>query len=146
MSSVDIRRIDVSYRQGWLSEPVERAGPDQVRQATWRCDPLQAGPGGCLGDIATHAAHLACFLSGQEITAVAAELSTAVSGRAVDDNVSALMRFSGGANGTLASSQICAGVGNDLGVTIGGSKGSLRWSQEEPNQLHYFLAMGAVEP
>ena len=117
-----IRRVDITYHQGWLSDPIERPGPEQVRQAVWRCDPEQSGPGGCLGDIGTHAAHLAMFISGQYISSVAADVCTAVPGRALDDDFSSMIRFDQGAKGTLSCSQVCAGLANDLSIVVGGSR------------------------
>src|SRR5690606_9220368 len=91
-----IRLIQVSYRQGWLSGAVDREGN---KQAEWRTDPARAGLGGCLGDIGTHAFHLAEHVSGLHVESVSADLTTHVDGRRLDDDVSAMLRFDGGARG-----------------------------------------------
>ncbi|WET40296.1 hypothetical protein [Citrobacter enshiensis] len=78
------------YLQDWLAEPLEASGH---RQAAWRTDPARAGQAGCLGDIGTHAWHLAAFVSGQLPKALSAELHTFVPGRRVDDHVQVWMRY-----------------------------------------------------
>lgn len=127
-----IRLVQVEYSQGWLSEPLDRAGN---KQAEWRTDPARAGLGGCLGDIGTHAFHLAEHVSGLAVEELSAELTTHVPGRRLDDDVTALLRLEGGARGVLKASQIAAGDENGLRLRIHGEKGGLDWSQMEPNTL-----------
>lgn len=127
-----IRLVQVEYSQGWLSQPLDREGN---KQAEWRTDPARAGLGGCLGDIGTHAFHLAEHVSGLVVEELSADLTTHVPGRRLDDDVSALLRFEGGARGTLKASQIAAGDENGLRLRIHGEKGGLDWSQMEPNTL-----------
>jgi len=129
-----IRMIDVSYIQGWLATPLENTG---AKQAEWRTDPTKTGKGGALGDIATHAYHLALFTTGLTGDSIAADVTTFVPGRRVDDNVQAMLRFEGGAKANLYASQIAAGFENDLSIRISGEKGSFEWSQENPNYLHH---------
>ncbi|WP_268801327.1 Gfo/Idh/MocA family protein [Sphingomonas sp. Root720] len=128
----DLRRVTVSYTQGWLSERVERDGN---AQAAWRTDPARSGASGCLGDIGVHAQSMVEFLSGETISEVMADLKSSFDSRRLDDDGSALFRLAGGASGTLIASQICAGDQNRLEVALFGSKGSLRWAQEQPSQL-----------
>jgi predicted dehydrogenase len=129
-----IRMIHVEYPQDWLATPLERQG---VAQAEWRLDPERAGLGGCTGDIGTHAINLACFVTGLELLQVAADLTTFVPGRRLDDNVNALLRLSGEARGILWASQIAVGNANNLRLRVYGEKGGLAWSQEEPNHLEF---------
>jgi predicted dehydrogenase len=129
-----IRMIQVEYAQDWLSTPLELSG---MKQADWRTDPARSGPAGCLGDIGTHAYHLACFTTGLNCEQVAADLTTFVPGRRLDDNVQVMMRFSGGAKGSLWASQIAPGNENHLCLRIFGEKGGLTWEQENPNYLTY---------
>ena len=126
------RVIQVEYPQDWLALPIERGGN---KQAGWRTDPARTGAGGCIGDIGTHAFQLAEFVSGLRCEAVAAQLSTFVPGRLVDDDVQALLRFEGGARGMLWSSQVAAGHANGLRLRVYGEKASLAWFQEQPNEL-----------
>ena len=124
-----VRVVQVEYAQGWLSNALESGGS---RQAAWRTDPAQAGEGGCLGDIGTHAYHLIEFVTGLRTQTLAAELSTFVPGRRLDDNVQVLLRFEGGARGSLWASQVAAGEDNALRLRIYGEKASVCWDQEHP--------------
>lgn len=126
-----LRHVQVEYIQEWLSEPPQADN----RQAAWRLNPAQAGAAGCLGDIGVHAFQLAQFISGQRVSEVSAELVSAVPGRALDDNVQALLRFDGGARGMLWASQTAAGYENALSIRVIGEKASLEWAQERPNEL-----------
>lgn len=127
-----IRLVQVEYLQGWLSLPIDNDGD---RQAEWRTDPARAGLGGCLSDIGTHAFHLAEHVSGLRVESVSADLTAHVPGRRLDDDVSALLRFNGGARGMLKASQVAAGEENGLKLRIHGERGGLEWSQMEPNTL-----------
>lgn len=129
-----IRVVQVEYAQGWLSERLEDTG---AKQAEWRTDPARAGAGGSIGDIGTHAYHLANYTTGLEPESLLADLSTFVSGRTLDDNAHILLRYKNGARGMLWSSQVAIGKENDLRLRIYGEKGSLEWAQEEPNILWY---------
>lgn len=125
----DIRVIQAEYPQGWLSSRQEN------KQAEWRGDPARAGAGGSIGDIGTHAYHLAQFVTGLTAEELTADLSTFVPGRQLDDNAHILLRYKGGARGMIWSSQVAIGKENALRLRVFGSKGGLEWSQEEPNIL-----------
>ena len=127
-----IRKVLVEYTQGWLSRLSEKEGN---AQAAWRTDPSRSGKSGCMGDIGTHAAHLAEYISGQKIQQVCAQLNTVVEGRALDDDGHVLLRFNGGATGVLTASQVMAGEENGLKIRIYGEDGGLEWAQQEPNTL-----------
>jgi predicted dehydrogenase len=127
-----IRLVQVEYLQGWLSRAIDSDGN---KQAEWRTDPARAGLGGCLGDIGTHAFQLAEHVSGLSVHSVTADLTTHVEGRRLDDDVSALLRFEGGARGALKASQVAAGEENGLRLRIHGERGGLDWAQMEPNTL-----------
>ncbi|NQV86797.1 MAG: Gfo/Idh/MocA family oxidoreductase, partial [Woeseiaceae bacterium] len=130
----DIRVVQAEYAQDWLTEALEQSGN---KQAVWRTDPAQSGAGGCIGDIGTHAYHLACFVTGLELESLCADLSTFVSGRQLDDNVNVLMRFKGGAKGSLWASQVATGNENSLTLRVYGTRGGLSWHQESPNELEF---------
>ena len=134
----DIRIIQAEYPQDWLSTDLEAAFQ---KQAAWRVDPAQAGAGGSLGDIGTHAEHLARFISGLELSEVSADLSTFVQGRRLDDNAHVMLRYSSGARGMLWSSQVAPGNENSLKVRVYGSKAGIEFRQEHPNQL-WFTPLG----
>ncbi len=128
----NIRKILVEYPQGWLSAKLEDSGN---AQASWRTDPKRSGKAGAMGDIGTHAHHLAEYISGLKTTHVCADLNIFVPGRALDDDGAVLLRFNNGARGVLVASQICAGEENALKIRVYGEKGGLEWAQQEPNTL-----------
>ncbi|MGN6213070.1 Gfo/Idh/MocA family protein [Parafilimonas sp.] len=127
-----VRKIMVEYPQGWLSKLSEREGN---AQAAWRTDPKRSGKAGAMGDIGTHAAHLAEYISGLKITKVCADLNIMVEGRALDDDGNVLLKFDNGAAGCLVASQIAAGEENALKIRIYGEEGGIEWAQMEPNTL-----------
>jgi len=127
-----IRKIYVEYPQGWLSTLLEKTGN---MQASWRTDPKQSGMGGAIGDIGTHAANLAEYITGLKITEICAMLNTVVKGRHLDDDSSMLLRFDNGASGVLMATQVAAGEENNLNIRVYGEKGGLEWRQEEPNTM-----------
>jgi predicted dehydrogenase len=127
-----IRKVMVEYPQGWLSSLSENEGN---KQALWRTDPTKSGISGCMGDIGTHAAQLAEYISGLKISKLCADINIVVEGRKLDDDGNVLLKFDNGANGILVASQIAAGEENSLKIKVYGEKGSLEWHQMEPNTL-----------
>jgi predicted dehydrogenase len=127
-----LRKIIVEYSQGWLSRLSEREGN---AQASWRTDPKKSGKAGAMGDIGTHAAHLAEYISGLEITKLCADLNILVEGRALDDDGNVLLRFGNDVPGVLMASQVAAGEENNLKIRIYGENGGIEWAQQEPNTL-----------
>ena len=133
-----LRVVQVEYAQDWLSTPLEKTGQ---KQALWRTDPALSGPGGSLGDIGTHAFNLASFVTGLNCRELAAELTTFVPGRRVDDNVQIMLRFAEGARGLLWASQVASGNQNNLRLRVFGEKAGIEWRQEDPNYL-WFAPLG----
>lgn len=127
-----IRKVYVEYPQGWLSTLLEGTGN---LQASWRTDPKQSGMGGAIGDIGTHAANLAEYITGSKITEICAMLNSVVKGRKIDDDASMLIRFDNEASGVLMATQVAAGEENNLNIRVYGEKGGLEWKQQEPNTL-----------
>ena len=127
-----IRKIFVEYPQGWLSSKLEDTGNPQ---ASWRTDPKRSGKAGCMGDIGTHAHHLAEYMTGLKVTELCAELNVFVPNRLLDDDGACLLRFDNGAKGVLMATQIAAGEENAIRIRIYGDKGGLDWFQHEPNTL-----------
>ncbi len=125
-----VRIVQVEYAQDWLA--TELPGN---KQADWRSDPAKAGPGGALGDIATHAFQLLEFVTGLQVQTMAAELSAFVPGRRVDDNVNIMLRFGTEARGMLWASQVATGSVNGLKLRVFGDKGGIEWAQETPETL-----------
>ena len=135
----EVRKVVVQYHQGWLSTQLEGEGN---KQAGWRTDPARSGLAGAVGDIGSHAENLVTTVTGLELDAICADLSTFVEGRALDDDASILLRFKGGAKGVLTASQIAVGQENDLSLQVYGTQGSLSWRQEEPNRLLFWPLSG----
>lgn len=129
-----IRVVQVEYPQDWLATPLEDTGQ---KQAEWRTDPARSGAAGSLGDIGTHALNIVEFVTGLTASEVAADLTTFVPGRRLEDNAHVLLRFDRGARGMLWSSQVAPGNENALKLRIYGERAGLEWEQEEPNRLRF---------
>ena len=127
-----LRKVVVEYTQGWLSSALEGEGN---KQAGWRTDPAKSGAAGAIGDIGSHAENLVATVTGLEIESICADLGALVPGRALDDDASLLLRFAGGARGVLLASQVSTGKENDLRLRVSGTRGTLEWRQEQPNEL-----------
>jgi predicted dehydrogenase len=134
-----IRVVQVEYPQDWLTTALEHSGN---KQASWRTDPARSGQGGALGDIGTHAFHLAEFVSGLEVESLAADVSSFVPGRRLDDNAGVMLRLSDGARGMLWASQVAVGQANALRLRVYGDQAGLEWEQEQPDGLR-FARLGA---
>ncbi|MFQ6546455.1 Gfo/Idh/MocA family protein [Aestuariibius sp. 2305UL40-4] len=134
-----LRVVQAEYAQDWLAEKLEETGQ---KQAAWRTDPAKSGAGGAIGDIGTHAFNLLEFVTGTQATHLAADLTSFVDGRRLDDNAHILLRLQDGAKGMLWASQIAPGHENGLRLRIYGDKAGLEWSQEDPNRLR-FTRLGA---
>jgi predicted dehydrogenase len=130
----DIRLVQGEYPQDWLTTDIEKSGQ---KQAAWRTDPKRSGAGGCVGDIGTHTYQLATYVSGLTLQELSADLTSFVKGRKLDDNVSAMLRFKGGAKGHIWASQVAPGHENGLKLRVYGTKGGLEWTQADPNYLWY---------
>jgi len=129
----EVRLVQVEYAQDWLAEAANQSAAFQ--RDNWHNDPLRAGPNGCLGDIGSHAYHLAGYVSGMLPDQVLAELHAFTPGRVLDDHVQVMLRYPNGARGVLWSSQMATGCENGLRLRVFGSKASLSFAQEEPNEL-----------
>jgi predicted dehydrogenase len=127
----NIRLVQAEYVQDWLTQQ------DDGKQAAWRTDPERSGAGGSTGDIGTHAFNLASFVSGLTVETLSADLQSFVPGRALDDNAHVMMRYEGGARGTLWCSQVAPGNENGLRLRVYGDKGGIEWAQENPTQLWF---------
>jgi predicted dehydrogenase len=127
-----IRKVVVEYPQGWLATRLEATGQ---KQAGWRTDPKRSGAGGCVGDIGTHGENLAEYITGLQISELAADITSFVKGRKLDDDANVLLRFKGGAKGVLHCSQISIGEENNLNIRVYGELGGLEWHQRFPNTM-----------
>jgi predicted dehydrogenase len=127
-----VRKVYVEYPQGWLYKLLET---ENNKQAEWRTDPNRNGLAGCMGDIGTHAFHMAEYISGQKVSHLCADLYIKIDGRPIDDDGVVLLRFENGASGVLMASQTDTGCENNLKVRVYGEKGGLEWEQELNNSL-----------
>ena len=130
----EIRLVHAEYPQDWLTVAAETMGN---KGAAWRTDPKQAGAGGSLGDIGTHANNLADYVTGLELAELAADLTSFVPGRRLDDNAQIMLRFGNGARGAIWASQVAPGNENGLMLRVYGTKGGFQWRQDNPNYLYW---------
>ncbi|MGZ0169643.1 MAG: Gfo/Idh/MocA family protein [Planctomycetales bacterium] len=128
----EINAIRSNYIQGWLRTRLEG---DDHKQAAWRTDPSKSGVAGCFGDIGTHAYNLGRYMTGLLPEEISCHLKVFVEGRVLDDYGHAVIRYENGALGTVTASQISHGRENDLFIEVDGTKGSLQWRQENPNEM-----------
>ncbi len=131
----NIRIVKGAYLQGWLGSKEEDTGSN--KQAEWRTDPKRSGAAGAVGDIGSHTMHLLEFITGQKCESVAADLTTFVEGRQLDDDASIMIRMSEKVKGNLSISQIATGQENNFTISIYGEKGALHWAQENPNYARF---------
>lgn len=136
-----VTKINVEYPQGWLTEALEA---DNQKQASWRTDPAKTGISNCFGDIGTHAAQMAEYVSGLKIVKVLSQLSSVLSERTLDDDANALLEFEGGVRGLLSASQISSGEENGLKIRVYGTKGGLEWRHDDHNSLKHIRHDGAT--
>ncbi|WP_286177811.1 Gfo/Idh/MocA family protein [Rhodopirellula sp. JC639] len=130
----EINAIRSQYIQGWLRDSIET---DDQKQAAWRTDPTKSGAAGAFGDIGTHAYNLGRFMTGLLPEQISCHLKTYVPGRRLDDYGTAVIRYENGALGTVTASQISHGRHCGLEIEIDGTKGSLTWRQENPNEMSF---------
>ncbi len=139
----ETRLVQVEYVQGGKAASHDAAhinGP-----LPWRDDPARSGPSLIMGDIGTHAHNLVCFITGLEVTELTAEVGTIVPGRLEHDSAGALLRFGNGARGSFWVTQAAAGIENGLRVRVSGTRGSLEWWQEQPNELRFSPIEGPAQ-
>lgn len=131
----DIRMVHMQFAHGFHSAPVEA-----LNQATqWRVDPRQVGPSYVLGDVGTHPLYLSeVMLPELKIKRLMCSRQSFVSSRApLEDNAYTLMEYEGGAMGMVWSSAVNAGSMHGQKIRVIGSRASLEWWDERPNQLSF---------
>jgi predicted dehydrogenase len=126
-------KVVAEYPQGYASSAFKEAAPSKI--ANWRMDPSISGVSNCMGDIGSHAENLARYITGLEIEELAAELTTFIPGRNLDDDGNVLVRYQNGVKGIIYASQVSSGDENNLNIRVYGTEGSLEWHQEHPNEL-----------
>jgi predicted dehydrogenase len=139
----EVRMVHVEYAQDWMAE-LDKQDP-AFQAGNWHNDPRRAGPTGCTGDIGTHAFHIAGFVSGLQPSELLAELHAFTPQRTLDDHLQVMLRYPNGARGTLWASQMATGCENALKLRVFGSKASLAFDQEQPNELWLTPQGGCAE-
>lgn len=130
----NIQRVDAQYLQGWLNPVIHEK---DKRSSTWRLNPKQSGSSCCLGDIGTHAFNMVELVTGMKVDKILADLNTLYDDNPMDIDANILIRFPNNAKGTIRSSQIATGEENNIQINVYGSKGALKWKQENPNYLYH---------
>lgn len=130
-----LRIVQAEYFQGGMALPVERSA--LTPKLRWKLDAARSGPSLVLGDIGTHAHHLACFVCGDQVAAVAADIGAVVPNRQFDDYAGLLWRFRNRARGSCVVTQAAAGAENNLILRVYGEKGMLEWQHLTPNYLRH---------
>lgn len=126
-----VRTVMAEYPQGWLYNENDWGG----KQGEWRCDPARSGRVNCLGDLGTHVENAVATMTGLKIKRVLAKMDVVVPGRKLDDNDQILVEYEGGATGVNWTSQFAIGCDNSLRVRIYGSRGTILWFQENPEEM-----------
>lgn len=130
----NINQIHVEFLQDWMT-PDDAADAPHVQ---WRLDPKISGPTSCVGDIGTHAAHLASFASGLEMTNLRAEFHVCGAPKPLEDTAFMFTRFQGGVPGTLMATRLAPGNRGGLRLRVYGSEGGLEWDLENSEQLKFY--------
>ena len=128
----DLIKVVCEYPQGYA---ITALTGEEKAISNWRANPEIAGISNCMGDIGTHAENLVHYITGLEIDKLCADLSVNIPNRKLDDDGNVLVRFKGGARGIIYASQVSNGDENDLNIRVYGTKKSIEWHQEEPNDL-----------
>ena len=128
-----INQIHVEFLQDWMV-PDDVAEADHVK---WRLDPAKSGSTSCTGDIGTHAAHLASFVSGLEMTHLRAEMHVCGAPKPLEDTVFMMTRYQGDIPGTLMATRLAPGNRGGLRLRVFGSEGGLEWDLENAERLKF---------
>ncbi len=131
----EIRKVIVEYLQDFLMVPQEKLGS---KQAAWRVDPAQSGIAGTMGDIGTHSLNLLEYVTCDKVGELCADMSTFLPDRKLDEDVNCLLRMRGGGKGAMIISQASCGEENGLTLRVYGTKGAIKWNQENPNYMEYY--------
>ncbi|RFO95272.1 oxidoreductase [Rhodoferax lacus] len=131
----DIRIVQMQFAHGFHNEAVELANP----ATRWRVDPKFAGPSYVLGDVGTHPLYLSeVMLPELKIQRLMCSRQSFVKSRApLEDNAFTIMEYEGGAIGYVWSCAVNAGSMHGQKIRVIGSKASLEWWDERPNQMSY---------
>lgn len=130
----EIQKVDSQYYQGWINPVIHDA---EKRKSVWRLDPAKAGQSCCMGDIGVHAFNMIEYTTGLKTLKVLADLNTLYDDNPLDIDGTAMLRFENDVRGLVRASQIATAEENSLRISVYGTKGALKWEQEDPNYLHH---------
>jgi predicted dehydrogenase len=145
----EVRLVTGRYFQDWLLLETDWI---------WRLEPDRGGALRAVGDIGSHWLDLVSFITGRRVTSVMADLATFMPTRqqpagpvetfsterstdtverriSTEDTANILLRFEGGARGSVAISQLSPGRKNSLQYEIDGSSAAAFWDSEQPDQM-----------
>ena len=128
-----INQIHVEFMQDWMV-PEDVVEADHVK---WRLDPAKSGRTSCVGDIGTHAAHLASFVSGLKMTDLRADFHVCGAPKALEDTAFMFTKYEGDVPGTLMATRFAPGNRGGLRLRIYGSEGGVEWDLENSEQLKF---------
>lgn len=129
-----VRIINMQFAHGFHNTAVEEHSPG----AKWRMNPEISGPTYVLGDLGTHTFHMAQMLTGLDVDELCCMRQSFIASRSpLEDNANVMMKFKGGAVGTLWASSVNAGSMHQQKIRVIGEKASIEWWDEQPNQLRY---------
>jgi predicted dehydrogenase len=135
VSSGTIGKVTIADAELATGDPgVAREPPDPTGRH-WNLRPETMGKGVILAEVGSHAHHLVRYVTGEDVSSVAAQLSTIAGRREVYDNAFLNISLEGGAVGRLWSSFVATGNEHGLAFRIFGTEGALRWRQEAPEVL-----------
>jgi predicted dehydrogenase len=131
----EIRIVKMQFAHGFHSAAVE----ENSESTKWRVDPKVAGPSYVLGDVGTHPLYLSeVMLPNLKINKLMCSRQSFVKSRApLEDNAFTIMEYDNGAVGYVWSSCVNAGSMHGQTIRVIGSKASIEWWDEHPNQLRY---------
>ena len=144
-----VRLVTGRYFQDWLLYDTDW---------NWRLERDQGGVLRAVGDIGSHWLDLTSFLTGMRVESVMADLATFIPVRRkpagpvltfsteraaetipveihTEDVATILLRYEGGARGSVAISQLSPGRKNSLGYQIDGAEAAVAWDSEDPDRL-----------
>ena len=136
----DIRVINMSFAFGGYNDRIEDTNP----AAKWRFDPTKAGPSFALGDVGTHPLFiLEAMIPDMKIDNLMCTKQAFVEGRQLEDNAFVIMNLAGSASVQAGAQIYCWASSINCGarhyhkIRVVGSKASIEWDDERPNQMTY---------
>lgn len=130
----EIRIVNMQFAFGSYNTAIEKNNP----AAKWRITPEAAGPSFIMGDVGTHSLFLVeTMIPSFKIKNLLCTTKSFVKTRQLEDNAFVLMNLENGGQATSWSSAVNCGSMHGQRIRIIGSRASLDWWDERPNQLRY---------